>query len=76
MGLPGDRGFVGCATVARSAILAYFHDPETVTLDGRSYNFEGYHVHECIVDPVAVRRVVIESITTPDSDANRQVSHD
>jgi hypothetical protein len=55
-------GCVGTATVARSAILAYFMDPEEVTIDGKTYPVEGYREHECIVEPTTVQRLTCERV--------------
>jgi hypothetical protein len=60
--LPGVVGILGTALVQRSAVLAYFHDPETVEVNGHSYDVHGYHEHECIIDPAAVNRVKYEHV--------------
>ena len=60
----GD-GFVGClgtATVSRSAILAYFMNPNTVEIGGRPYPVDGFHEHECIIDPSVIEHITYERV--------------
>jgi hypothetical protein len=56
---------IGClatADVLRTSILAYFHDPDSVEIDGRALKFHGYHEHECIVDPSTITHVTFERL--------------
>jgi hypothetical protein len=64
--LPGGVGCLGTATVSRTSILAYFHDPEELEIDGRMYPVEGYHEHECIIDPTTIQHITYERV--PDNE--------
>ncbi len=60
--LPDGVGCLGTATVSRAAILAYFQDPEYTDFDGVRVRMEGFHEHECIIDPAEVTRVMYADV--------------
>jgi len=67
----GDVGCLGSATVSRASILAYFMDPEEIDVNGRMYPVEGYHEHECIIDPSAIKRINYERVEGPSRGSRR-----
>jgi hypothetical protein len=50
------------ATVPRSSILAYFHDPDEITVNGATLPVFDYHEHECILDPATMTGIVYERV--------------
>lgn len=64
-GIPRHVGCIGTAIVPRSSILAYFMDPDTLQIGGKTYPVDGYHEHECIIDPTACERISYERVETP-----------
>ena len=66
-GLDGDIGCLATAMVPRDKVLAYFQDPEEVEFAGRRFPVsDGYHEHECIVDPATLTAFACERIDTAD----------
>ena len=63
--MPGHIGCLATATVSRASIMAWLHDPEECEEDGQIYPVDGYHEHECIIDPRAIKRVTYEQVQAP-----------
>ncbi len=61
----GGVGCVGTASVKRRDVLAYFIDPKIVHHGDTEYAVEGYHQHECIIDPTSIQEIQYKIIETP-----------
>jgi hypothetical protein len=59
---PERVGCLAIAAVPRSSVLAYFHEEQGVEIGGRSFEVEGYHENECIIDPSTLEKIDYERI--------------
>jgi hypothetical protein len=62
IGMPGDVGCLAVAMVPRVAVLAYFQDEDEIEIKGHRFPVDGFHEHECIIDPADVQQMTYERV--------------